>query len=39
VLNIEREVKRLQISALVRLRDALTPAQRNRLNELRDTPS
>jgi|CXWL01.1.fsa_nt_gi hypothetical protein len=36
VLNIEREVKRLQMRTLLRLRDALTPSQRARLNELRD---
>ncbi|MBS0385430.1 MAG: periplasmic heavy metal sensor [Proteobacteria bacterium] len=35
VLNIERDVKRLQLQALVRLRDSLTPAQRARLNDLR----
>jgi len=37
VLNIERDVKRLQLQALVRLRDSLTPTQRARLNELRGT--
>jgi hypothetical protein len=37
VLNIERDVKRLQLQALVRLRDSLTPTQRTRLNELRGT--
>jgi len=37
VLNIERDVKRLQLQALVRLRDALTATQRARLNELRGT--
>jgi len=36
VLNTEREVKRLQLQALVRLRDGLTPAQRARLKELRE---
>lgn len=35
VLNIERDVKRLQLQALVRLRDGLTPAQRERLNDIR----
>jgi hypothetical protein len=35
VLNIEREVKRLQLQALLRLRDSLTPSQRARLSELR----
>ena len=35
VLNIERDVKRLQLQALVRLRDGLTPAQRARLNDIR----
>lgn len=37
VLNIERDVKRLQLLALVRLRDSLTAEQRSRLNELRAT--
>jgi len=37
VLNIERDVKRLQLQALVRLRDSLTSGQRARLNELRST--
>jgi hypothetical protein len=37
VLNIERDVKRLQLQALVRLRDALTATQRARLNALRGT--
>src|SRR5262249_54873391 len=37
VLNIEREVKRLQLQALVRLRDSLTPTQRARLNDLRNS--
>jgi hypothetical protein len=35
VLSIEREVKRLQLQALLRLRDSLTPSQRARLSELR----
>ena len=35
VLDIERDVKRLQMQALLRLRDALTPAQRAQLNQLR----
>jgi hypothetical protein len=38
VLNIEREVKRLQLQALVRLRESLTSTQRARLNELRNSP-
>lgn len=37
VLNIERDVKRLQLQALVRLRDGLTPEQRARLNDIRGT--
>ncbi len=36
VLGNEREVKRLQLRALLRLRDSLTPTQRARLTELRD---
>lgn len=35
VLNIERDVKRLQLQALMHLRDSLTAAQRARLNDLR----
>jgi hypothetical protein len=37
VLNIERDVKRMQLQALVRLRDSLTATQRARLNELRNS--
>jgi Spy/CpxP family protein refolding chaperone len=37
VLAIERQVKRLQLPALVRLREALTPSQRARLEQLRDS--
>ncbi len=35
VLSIEREIKRLHIATLVRIRNTLTPAQRSRLNALR----
>jgi hypothetical protein len=35
VLASEREIKRLRIATLVRLRNLLTPAQRARLNALR----
>jgi Spy/CpxP family protein refolding chaperone len=37
VLAIEREVKRLQLPALVRLRDSLTPSQRAQLEQLRES--
>ncbi len=35
VLTVERDIKRLHIATLVRIRNLLTPAQRARLNELR----
>jgi Spy/CpxP family protein refolding chaperone len=35
VLSVERDVKRLHIATLVRIRNVLTPQQRTRLSELR----
>ncbi len=35
VLAVEREIKRLHIATLVRIRNVLTPEQRTRLNALR----
>lgn len=35
VLAVERDIKRLHIATLVRIRNHLTPRQRTRLNELR----
>ena len=39
VLNVEREVKKTQISLLVRIKNQLTEAQQNKLTELRRRPS
>lgn len=39
VLNREREIKRAQISLLVRIKNQLTEAQQNKLMELRRKPS
>jgi Spy/CpxP family protein refolding chaperone len=39
VLNREREIKRAQISLLVRIKNLLTEAQQNKLQELRHKPS
>jgi Spy/CpxP family protein refolding chaperone len=39
VLNREREIKRTQISLLVRIKNLLTDAQQNKLTELRHKPS
>jgi Spy/CpxP family protein refolding chaperone len=35
VLAVERDIKRLHMVTLVRIRSVLTPRQRTRLNELR----
>jgi hypothetical protein len=39
VLDREREIKRAQISLLVRIKNVLTEAQQNKLMELRRQPS
>jgi len=39
VLNREREIKRAQISLLVRIKNLLTDSQQNKLMELRRKPS
>jgi Spy/CpxP family protein refolding chaperone len=39
VLNREREIKKTQISLLVRIKNVLTEAQQNKLMELRRNPS
>lgn len=39
VLNVEREIKKAQISLLVRIKNQLTEAQQNKLRELRRRPS
>jgi len=39
VLNREREIKKAQISLLVRIKNLLTDAQQNKLMELRHKPS
>jgi Spy/CpxP family protein refolding chaperone len=39
VLNREREIKKTQISLLVRIKNLLTEAQQNKLMELRRKPS
>lgn len=39
VLNVEREIKKTQISLLVRIKNQLTEAQQNKLMELRRKPS
>ena len=36
VLALERDVKRAQVTLLVRMKNILTPEQRSRLRELRD---
>jgi Spy/CpxP family protein refolding chaperone len=38
VLALEREVKKTQLSLLVRIKNLLTAAQQNKLKELRRTP-
>jgi Spy/CpxP family protein refolding chaperone len=38
VLNREREIKKAQISLLVRIKNLLTETQQNKLMELRRTP-
>ena len=38
VLNLEREIKKAQISLLVRIKNTLTEAQQNKLMELRHQP-
>jgi Spy/CpxP family protein refolding chaperone len=38
VLNLEREIKKAQISLLVRIKNTLTDAQQNKLMELRHRP-
>ena len=38
VLNREREIKKTQISLLVRIKNTLTDAQQNKLTELRRNP-
>ena len=38
VLNVEREIKRTQLSLVIQIRNALTPEQRARLTELRTKP-
>jgi Spy/CpxP family protein refolding chaperone len=35
VLNVEREIKRLQLSLVIQIRNTLTPEQRARLTELK----
>ena len=35
VLNLEREIKRLQVSLLIQIKNKLTPEQRTRLMELK----
>jgi Spy/CpxP family protein refolding chaperone len=39
VLDREREIKKTQILLLVRIKNQLTPAQQNKLTELRHRPS
>jgi Spy/CpxP family protein refolding chaperone len=39
VLNREREIKKAQISLLVRIKNLLTEGQQNKLMELRRKPS
>ncbi len=39
VLDREREIKKTQIALLVRIKNQLTPAQQNKLTELRHRPS
>jgi hypothetical protein len=39
VLDREREIKKTQISLLVRIKNLLTDAQQNKLMELRRKPS
>jgi Spy/CpxP family protein refolding chaperone len=39
VLNAEREVKRTQISLMVRIKNKLTPEQQSRLHQLRAKPA
>jgi Spy/CpxP family protein refolding chaperone len=39
VLNREREIKKTQISLLIRIKNLLTDAQQNKLTELRRKPS
>jgi Spy/CpxP family protein refolding chaperone len=39
VLDREREIKKTQILLLIRIKNQLTPAQQNKLNELRHTSS
>lgn len=36
ILSMEREIKRAQIALMVRIKNTLTPAQQQKLNELRD---
>lgn len=38
VLNLEREIKKAQISLLVRIKNTLTESQQNKLTELRHRP-
>jgi Spy/CpxP family protein refolding chaperone len=38
VLNLEREIKKAQISLLVRIKNTLTESQQNKLMELRHRP-
>ena len=38
ILALEREIKRTQISLLVRLRNVLTPEQQNKLTAIQKTP-
>jgi Spy/CpxP family protein refolding chaperone len=39
VLDREREIKKTQILLLIRIKNQLTPAQQNKLNELRHKSS
>jgi Spy/CpxP family protein refolding chaperone len=39
VLNREREIKKAQISLLIHIKNLLSEAQQNKLNELRQRPS
>jgi Spy/CpxP family protein refolding chaperone len=39
VLNAEREIKRMQLSLVIQIRNTLTPEQRARLTELKSKPN
>ena len=36
ILNLEREIKKAQISLMVRIKNTLTPAQQTKLAEIRN---